>query len=502
MGPILGGIAGIGAGAAADAISFGVDPMGFIYVKVQEAASGLALTVLPALFDATKPDLSAEWFLQAYAISGALAIFMWVGVLLWSLTMSARGQFDSSDVAELLTTRAAFFFLVLIFGPAAGWVVLQTVGALSDSLAQWAIGGSSQDAIAAMGELVAEFDGPAVAGGVLVGIVLMLFMLVGLVLVIISLFVMMVAIYLGAAVVPLAAAWQASPRYQQITSKLLFTLAGVVLAKPLLFLMLGVAYKMTAGSIQWMAEPSLASMANLVAAAIAIAIAGLAPFLLFKFAPVMPMGAGQAGPSLAGGGGNDGPSQPSKGSPAQQEAQRNGEESAARESSASTDGPGQNGPGATSPDGESQQPGPIESALRDQQRVNAVAGDDGAASGGEQAAASVPAGVGGEAVDGAAGVGTPGAGGAPGAAGQSAGAVGEGGTAAAAGEGAAGAGAAAGGGAAAGSGAAAAGTAAAGVATGGLALVGAAALSAAEKAKDVAMDAGQQAASDMDGGQQ
>lgn len=497
-------VSGVGA-----AVDFGSDPMGFLFAKVQDAANGLAGTVLPALFEATKPDLSLEWFLRAWAISYGLGVFVWVSVLLWSIFQASRGVFDSADIADLLTTRAGIFFGLCTFGPMAGWVLLQAVGALTDGIAMWAIGDSTAAALASLQALISSFNGTAITGGILMGLVLMCAMLVGLVLVVLSLFALMIAVYLGGAAVPIAAAWQAHPRFNTITTKVLQALLGALLAKPLLFFALGVAFSMAGGSMTWLANPDLASLAQMVAATIAIIVAGLTPFALFSFMPVLPSGAGQAGPGLrAGGGGNDGPSSPSSSNnPAWDEAQRNAAEPEQNDSgtgSSTTVTDGSSGSGADG-DGAST-PGPIETALSERRGdsgqaggpggADGAAGDDGADSGGVPeegpAAAEAPGASGAEAGMGT-GPAAAAAGTGPSAAGVGAGAGG-GGTAGAA------AGGAEAGGAAAGGEVAAAG--AAGAATGGLALVAIAAAKAGQGAANAAQSVGDQAAADLDGGTQ
>ena len=64
--------------------------------------------------------------------------------------------------------------------------------------------------------------------------------------------------------------------------------------------MLGIAYNMIAASASWMKwSDGLGTLMNIIASFIALMIAGLAPMMLMKFAPVIPAGAGgQNGPSL------------------------------------------------------------------------------------------------------------------------------------------------------------------------------------------------------------
>ncbi|GAA4288919.1 hypothetical protein GCM10022262_32790 [Georgenia daeguensis] len=281
-------------------MDFGSDPLGFLFDKTQEAAHGLSSSVLPTLFDATQPDLSAEWFLDAYRVSFALGVFLWAFLLLVTVVRSAQGVYSSNQVADVLTRGSVLFLGGAMFGPAAGWFVLEFVGSLSDVIARWAIESSTDEVVSSISEMVADGDASGVTGGVLVALCLMVLMLVGLVLVIAMLIVTMVTIYIGGAVVPIALAWYASPEQRRIVTRLLMVLGGVIAAKPVLFLVLGLAYRLAASQARWLSDtPDVATLANHLAAACALCLAGLTPFLLFKFAPVLPTTAGQAGPALS-----------------------------------------------------------------------------------------------------------------------------------------------------------------------------------------------------------
>jgi len=294
------GVVDDAARAVRTAVDFGSDPLGFLFDKTQEAAHGLSSSVLPTLFDATQPDLSAEWFLDAYRVSFALGVFLWAFLLLVTVVRSAQGVYSSNQVAGVLTRGSVLFLGGAMFGPAAGWFVLEFVGSLSDVIARWAIESSTDEVVSSISEMVADGDASGVTGGVLVALSLMVLMLVGLVLVIAMLIVTMVTIYIGGAVVPIALAWYASPDQRRIATRLLTVLGGVIAAKPVLFLVLGLAYRLAASQARWLSDtPDVATLANHLAAACALCLAGLTPFLLFKFAPVLPTTAGQAGPALS-----------------------------------------------------------------------------------------------------------------------------------------------------------------------------------------------------------
>lgn len=287
------------ADAISGAVNFAADPLGAIFTATRAGAQGLAKDLLPALSHATEPDLTADWFIKAYAISFALSIIVWGFLLLFQFVAVARGTLGGQEFAEVLTTKSALFFGGAIFGPLIGVMIVKALGALSDSLISWGIVSSSERMLGTMDSML-KTDAAAIPGGVIVGILLMVCMIIGLFVVVIMLAVMLVTLYFSGVMAPLGMVWFTSAKHGSFGRKIPLLWFGILACHPLLFFMLGIAYNMIAASASWMKwSDGLGTLMNIIASFIALMIAGLAPMMLLKFAPVMPSGAaGQNGPSL------------------------------------------------------------------------------------------------------------------------------------------------------------------------------------------------------------
>lgn len=288
------------ADAIGGAVNFAADPLGAIFTATRAGAQGLAKDLLPALAHATEPDLTADWFIKAYAISFALSIVVWGFLLLFQFVAVARGTLAGQEFAEVLTTKTALFFGGALFGPLIGVMTVKTLGSLSDSLISWGIISSSDRMLGTMDSML-KTDAAAVPGGVIVGILLMVCMIIGLFVVVIMLAVMLVTLYFSGVMAPLGMVWFTSSKHGSFGRKIPLLWFGILACHPLLFFMLGIAYNMIAASASWMKwSDGLGTLMNIIASFIALMIAGLAPMILMKFAPVIPSGAGgQNGPSLA-----------------------------------------------------------------------------------------------------------------------------------------------------------------------------------------------------------
>lgn len=282
--------------------AFWTDPFGNTFRALQSAAKSLANDILPVLTHATLPDLTAQWWLGAYAVSFALAMFVMVMLLFPNMLAVARGRAPGTELFEQFTVYVPLFLAGAIFGPPLGIFLVKFFGSLTDSIAAWGIGQSAEDVTEQMTRMLADGDASGITGGVVIGIGLMLFMLLGLMLVLLMLIVQLLTLYFTGILFPLAWVWIIQRRTRQFGYKIAFVWVGILASHPLMFLLLGVAYKMIAAQTSvFEGVPSLQRLVTLVVSILALLVAGTAPFTLLKLAPVMPFGNNAAGPSTGGG---------------------------------------------------------------------------------------------------------------------------------------------------------------------------------------------------------
>jgi type IV secretion system protein TrbL len=287
-------------GTVAEAIDFATDPLGYIAQKMQQAASELAGTVLPELEKLTHPDLSQDWFLSAYRVSFALSIFVWVAFLGWNFVQLARHRVSGDEVVETMGVYTPLFLGGVILGPPIGAMLLTLTGTLTDSLIDWGVRGSVGGTTQALQDAIVAGEADKIAGGAVVAIVFFFCLIVALILAFIVLLVMLVTLYLTGAILPLSLVWLTHPRQRSKGLKVLMVWVGVCFSHVLLFLLLGVAFRMVTGlSTSFDDESGLTVLVNLAVAVIALFMATLSPLGLLRFAPVGPSVAAVGGPSLS-----------------------------------------------------------------------------------------------------------------------------------------------------------------------------------------------------------
>jgi type IV secretion system protein TrbL len=298
---ILCNIGGIGE-AIGGAVNYWQDPFGNTFKALKDAAAGLARDVLPALTEATLPDLSADWFVNAYAIAFAVAILAAIVLLIPQFVRTARGTMAGRDLLESIGIYFPLFLVGAMFGPMFGYLLVNFFHALSNVFITWGVAGSYSEVITRMESLIDTTDPATLTGGVFIAVVLMLLMVLGLFLVVLMLIVQLVTLYFTGVLIPLGIVWIIDPTKRSFGLRLVQIWLGILAAHPLLFFLLGFAFNMMAGSIVTFGENEpLQTLVTFLVAILALFMAALSPLMLLKFAPVIPTGmGGTSGPSIGG----------------------------------------------------------------------------------------------------------------------------------------------------------------------------------------------------------
>lgn len=319
VGGAVGGVKDLVGGAAdtannvANIASFASDPAGYIFNLLKGGAKGLAHDVMPALAHATEPDLAATWFLNAYKISFATAIFVWVFLLAFQFYKVAKGSMSSRDLSESLGPQTVQFFAGAIYGPMLGWVVVKFFSALTDVFIGWGITSAADSTVTAFTKMIDDANPGAIVGGVFVGILLMFFMILALLMTLGILIVTLVALYFTGVIFPLGWVWIVSKGHRRHGRRIAVLWVGILAMHAILFFFLGFTFTMVANVVvfgEW--SDGLKTLVQLLVAIVAMIGAGFAPYKLMKFAMVIPEGAGgQDGGQASGGGGTYGADSPS-----------------------------------------------------------------------------------------------------------------------------------------------------------------------------------------------
>lgn len=284
---------------ATQTANFFSDPAGSTYKMFRDSAVSLSRDVLPAVTQATMPDLTMSWFINVYKVSFALSILVMVIVLLPQFVRVARGAQSGRELGETLMLYTPLFILGAMFGPLLGSLLVGVVHALSTDLTRWAFFDTNAHLVESFTKMIDQGDPTGIAGGAPVAAFLMFLAWIALLMAIVVMLVLLVVLYFTGVLFPLSYVWIIDPQRRKMGSRLAWVFLGVLLAHPLIFFMLGVTFHWIAAGVETFGNNlSVQRLALLVSGVLAMLIATFSPMLLMKFAPVIP------GPT----GGSNGPS--------------------------------------------------------------------------------------------------------------------------------------------------------------------------------------------------
>lgn len=293
-------------------IDFAKDPMGFIAGKMQEAASGLTNELLPHLIKATSPDFTVEWFVDAYRVSFGIAVALFGLLVLRTLLDFAGRRVGSEEVVDVLTRYAAQFFLGAAFGPAIGSVIVKLFNQLTVGIVKWGLAGTNDEigaGVKRLDAIIRAASPNAMSGGSVMAIIMYALMLVGLVVLFAILIVSYVTLYISGSVAPIAWAWLGHPETKERAWKIIRIIIGLLVAKPVAFFMLAIAFKIGGAGLFGVGAGSpkpVQVLVGMFAAAVALIMAGFTPMMMNKMAPIGPTEASGASPSPRWGGSSGG----------------------------------------------------------------------------------------------------------------------------------------------------------------------------------------------------
>ncbi|TFB86884.1 hypothetical protein E3O44_06875 [Cryobacterium algoricola] len=298
IGGILGGVGDIVNNVTAT-VNYWSDPWGNTFKALQGAAVSMTRDIMPALTSATLPDLTTDWFINAYKISFATAIFVAVLLLIPQAVRTARGAQAGRDLVESIGLYFGLFLVGAMFGPALGIILIQFFHSLTDVFVAAGLTGTLDSITVQFETMLNQTDPVGISGGVVMAVPLMTCIILGLFLVLLMLLVQLVTLYFTGVLFPLGLVWIIDKNKRGFGLKIATLWIGILAAHPLLFLLLGLAFSMMANQLNAFGNNfSLQSMVTLLVAIIALMMAAFSPVLLMKFAPVIPMAfGGTNGPS-------------------------------------------------------------------------------------------------------------------------------------------------------------------------------------------------------------
>lgn len=273
-------------GGAVDAIggvvNFWADPYGNMYKAGREAVNGLSHDVIPAITGSTLPDLTMPSFVSTYAVSFALSFFVAIVLLIIQFVKVARGRMSGQDLFESIALYFPGFIIGISFGPLIGMMLVEFVRALTRSIIDWAYGGSIDQMVTTFSGIAPD-DPTKIAGGAYVGFMVVWAMAIGMLIIPFIFVFQLVVQYFAGVLIPLAVVWIVDHNRRGGGIGAVQFWVGMLFIQPLLFLMLGFAFRLNIDAIGQWGNDGFRNLVGLLIAVIAIFLAVFAPFVLIAW---------------------------------------------------------------------------------------------------------------------------------------------------------------------------------------------------------------------------
>ncbi|MBF6062000.1 hypothetical protein IU494_21000 [Nocardia terpenica] len=301
-------------GKTSQAIRFVDDPQSVIddwANASKDSAADLSTRVLDGLAATGRFDPAAGWFLHWYAISTGIGVMVMGLMTLFALwRASARGETMKTLAADLLGYLPAGVLLML-FAPMIAGMLIEIANSASESIARTA-GPDMGQMLTNLKLFVGQLTATHLVGGVLVGLLLFLLLIVGALSVFFGLLMHQVALPALAIASGIGFGMWVHPNWRKKALRPVLLFLAIVFSKPLLFLLLAtLTGTINAGLTGEGGGDQLSILSRLCLIVVAFLVAGLAPWSLLRYAPLLPSrsdatGFGQSGSLLAGAAGGMG----------------------------------------------------------------------------------------------------------------------------------------------------------------------------------------------------
>lgn len=252
---------------------------------VHSSSFDLLDKVLAGLRTAGGADPGAPEFLRQYAAAAGIGLVVMAFVAVLAVVHGMRAGAGREDLHESLVKYLPLAVVLTLFSPAVGVLVSDLANAATNGIADWGAGSVAQvrEKVEALRGISAE-DLP---GGTFVGLLVFAVLVVGA----LGLFVVVVAqdVGLAAAGIAAALAWGAlvHPRWRSAAWRAPTVWLGLVLAKPVLFLVL-IALFGVVGSAGG-GTSGIGALTQLCLLAVSLFIACAVPLVLARQASTRPL---------------------------------------------------------------------------------------------------------------------------------------------------------------------------------------------------------------------
>ncbi|MDJ0396173.1 hypothetical protein QMK17_22910 [Rhodococcus sp. G-MC3] len=294
---------------AVDVADFVSDPSTVIDDWVNATKSSALSTtdaVLRGLNSTGDFDPTAAWFITWYAISTGLGIIVMSFAVLIAV-MRSRHKGSPTELVSNVFGYLPAGIVMMLFSLTGAQLLLELAKALTDGITA-ASGSTVTEMVENIYNTVGEINSETLTGGNVVGLIFFGLLLLGAMSVYLGLLMHQIGLPLTACIAGIGYGMWVHPSWRVKALRPVMTFVGIVLSKPLLFLLISIVLAGANNALLSGGGGSgdLTSLGALALIGASMVVVGLAPWGLLKWGPILPTkadseGFGSGGGSVAGG---------------------------------------------------------------------------------------------------------------------------------------------------------------------------------------------------------
>ncbi len=286
------------AGPLGDLVAFVKDPSDVIDSwanKFKSSAMSMTDSVLPGLAGIGEFDPLEPQFLTVYAMSTGLGLLVLAIATIFALYKSADGSRPGEELAKDFFGYLPAGIMLMLFAPSIAQFVISLAHEISVALVG-AIGTTTDEVINNVSTSLGALNDETLVGGAVAGIIGFGLMVVGVLSVFFGFLMHAAALPVLAVVSGIAFGMWVHPTWRKKALRPVMMFIGVVLSKPMLFVLLAAVFAVINVAAQGSVadDGKLESLGQLALIAVCFVMIGLAPFALLKWSPILPTAADSA----------------------------------------------------------------------------------------------------------------------------------------------------------------------------------------------------------------
>lgn len=255
---------------------------------LKEGAVDFLNKVMGELVNIGNADFSAEWWRNAYAAAGGIGLFVAAVMMIMVLKDAARDRISAHQLGE------SFQYLMggiisMVWAPVLAYVVQNMIAAFNRGIIAW--GGEDIYETVLEGAIF-SITANLMPGGVLMGLVFWFILFIGAVLVFVMFIAQGMAVYMTSVGMAIAFGMLAHPRWRSKALRVPMLVLGIMLTKPTLLFVITVLFMMIQSfkPLNLLGQDALQTLGEGCMIILALLAVGLAPWVAFKFIPLLPDG--------------------------------------------------------------------------------------------------------------------------------------------------------------------------------------------------------------------